>query len=255
MAGILRYFRRKSVARQPFPDAWRAILRGHTPFYAELSTEERVRFERDLLVFAQEKYFIGAGGLEISDEIRVVISAAAVRLVLHLDLSYYDRLTEIIVYPEAFLPPQEEDAYYGEVPEPTDFHLGESHQWGVVVFSWDDVLAGFEDPEDGHNTAYHEFAHVLDRATGDYDGTPALHRMSDYRTWAQVMAEHFSKLQDGLHGDALDDYGATNEAEFFAVATESFFETPAKLREQAPSLYAELARFYRNDPAGDHPAG
>ncbi len=210
------------------------------PFFDDLEPPQRERFLGDLKVFIHEKDFVGAGGFEIDDEVRVVVSAAAVRLVLHLDLSYYDRLREILVYPSAFRRPGEET-----------WILGEAHTWGTVVLAWQSVVLGLANEEDGHDTATHEFAHVLDRAGGAFDGTPELRARAHYRPWAQVMTKHYLSLRRGRRRarKVLRKYGATNEAEFFAVATEAFFEKPEQMREHTPDLFDELARFYRGRPA------
>ena len=196
-----------------------------------------------LKVFVWEKHFIGAGGLELTDEIRVVIAGVAVRLVIHLSLSYYDRLTEIIVYPyDAMRRPDDDD---------DDFALlGEAHAWGTVVLSWPAVIHGLGNPCDGHDTAVHEFAHVLDREGGSFNGTPRLRATEDYRVWGEVMTHHFFALKDRQRSQrsVLRSYGATNEAEFFAVATESFFEKPVQMKRVMPDLYEELQRFYGFDP-------
>lgn len=236
MFGLFRRWRRARLARRPFPAAWRVHLQQRVPFYQRLDEPQRERLETLTKVFVWEKYFIGAGGQEITDEIRVVIGACAARLVLHLDLSYYDNLTEILVYPSAYHHPGETDGVV----------LGEAHTWGTVVLSWDSVLAGLANPRDGHDTATHEFAHVLDIADGSFDGTPELRQGDDYRPWATVMSGHYQGLQRGRRKErkVLRDYGATNEAEFFAVATESFFEKPTQMQKQTPDLYAEMQRFY-----------
>lgn len=243
MFGLLRRRRRKRWAATPTPDAWHAILAERVPFYAELDGELRDRFLRYLKVFVWEKHWIEAGGMQITDEVKVVIAAAAVRLVLHLDLGEYDRLTEIVVYPSHYKHPDDD---HGIV-------YGEAHHWGTVVLSWDAVTHGLADPRDGHDTATHEFAHVLDRAGGVFDGTPTLRARAHYRPWATAMSRHFLKLRDGARRErrVLRDYGATNEAEFFAVATEAFFEKPRQMRDRTPELYAELQRFYGFDPAGE----
>ncbi|MFY0562753.1 M90 family metallopeptidase [Archangium lansingense] len=240
MLGLFRTLRRRRLLRRPFPPEWLGYLERRVPFFRELSPELRQRFLEQLKLFAWEKEFIGAGGFTITDEVRVVVSATAVRLVVHLDLSYYDRLREVIVYPDAF-----------RIPDRTGVVLGEAKNWGTVILSWQSVLAGLENPHDGHSTATHEFAHVLDREDGAFDGTPQLRQYSHYRAWASVMGEHFLKLREGrrLERQVLDDYGGLNEAEFFAVATESFFEKPRQMREKTPELYAELQRFYGWDPA------
>ena len=225
--------------KRPLPADWTGWLEARVPFFSALTVEERERFLRYLKAFVWSKHFFGAGGLELTDEHRVVIGAAAVRLVLHLDLSYYDRLTEIVVYPHAY-----------RHPDRTGAVLGEAQSWGTVVLSWPAVLNGMDDPKDGHDTALHEFAHVLDVADGSFDGTPELHRFGDYRSWAMVMSDAYLDLQRdaGRRRTVLREYGATNEAEFFAVASETFFEKPRQLREKAPDLYEELKSFYQVDP-------
>ena len=240
MAGPFRWFRRRQLLRRPFPSEWLSYLEARVPFFRMLSPELRQRFLELLKVFVWEKEFIGANGFLITDEVRVVVGATAVQLVLHLGLSYYDRLREIIVYPGAF-----------KLPERTGVVLGEAKHWGQVILSWESVLVGLSNPRDGHDTAAHEFAHVLDRADGAFDGTPRLREYSHYRVWAAVMDEHFRALQRGrpLERTVLDDYGALNEAEFFAVATESFFEKPRQMKAKTPELYEELRRFYGWDPA------
>ncbi len=242
MAGLFHSLWRRRLLRRPFPPEWLGYLERRVPFLGELAPEPRQRFLDLLKVFAWEKEFIGAGGFSITDEVRVVVSATAVRLVLYLDLSYYDRLREVIVYPDAF-----------RIPDRTGVVLGEAKHWGSVILSWQSVLAGLGNPHDGHSTATHEFAHVLDREDGAFDGTPNLRRYSHYRAWASVMGEHFLKLRQGrpLERQVLDDYGGVNEAEFFAVATESFFEKPRQMREKTPDLYEELRRFYGGESAPD----
>jgi Mlc titration factor MtfA (ptsG expression regulator) len=238
--GLWKKWKRRRLAGEPFPEAWLPILERRVPFFREIEGPMRERFLTFVKIFAREKDFVGAGGFEIDDEVRVVVSAAAVRLVLHLGLSRYDRLREILVYRQAFRRPGEED-----------WVLGESHTWGTVVLAWTSVVQGLANQEDGHDTATHEFAHVLDRAGGDFDGTPELRAGDHYRPWALVMTENFLALRRGTRRArrVLRHYGATNEAEFFAVATEAFFEKPDQMREHTPDLYAELARFYHWDPA------
>jgi Mlc titration factor MtfA (ptsG expression regulator) len=237
--------RRRRLVKQPIPEHWLPILQEKVPFYRHLSGDLRQRFLGLLKVFLWEKTFIGAGGMEITDEVRLVISSCAVRLILYLDLSYYDGLTEIVVYPYAYTHKEEGDAI-----------LGEAWDWGTVVLSWPAVLEGLTHPEYGRDTAIHEFAHVLDRGNGVFDGTPKLKAREDYRPWAQVMSRHFLRLRDGVPGEhrVLRSYGGVNEAEFFAVATESYFESARQMKEYIPDLYAELQAFYGGDPAAEEQA-
>jgi Mlc titration factor MtfA (ptsG expression regulator) len=241
MLDLLRRIRRRHLANRPFPEDWLDILKKRVPFFRRLSGPLLDRFLEFVTVFAQEKYFTPAGGMAITDEVRVVISACAVRLILHLDLSYYDRLTEIIVYPYIYKHPEDEAAI-----------LGEADDWGTVVLSWPTVLEDLAQPGQGHDTSAHEFAHVLDRmGNGAFDGTPKLKSRADYRPWAQVMSRHFLGLRGGDNKDrsALRMYGATNEAEFFAVATEAYFEKSRLMKRLLPDLYEELRAFYGGDPA------
>ena len=237
--------RRRRLVKQPVPEHWLHILQKDVPFYRHLSSDLQQRFLGLVKVFAWEKTFVGAGGMEITDEVRVVISACAVRLVVYLDLSYYDRLTEIIVYPYVYTHAEEEDAI-----------LGEAWDWGTVVLSWPAVLEGLAHPKYGPDPAIHEFAHVLDRGNGVFDGTPKLKAREDYRPWAQVMSRHFLRLRNGVSAElrVLASYGGVNEAEFFAVATESYFERPRQMKEYTPDLYAELQAFYGGDPAAEEQA-
>jgi Mlc titration factor MtfA (ptsG expression regulator) len=240
--GWLKNRARKRLLEQPFPEGWRAVLSARAPFFAQLEEPERTRFEQLLQVFVAEKTFIGAGGFAIDDEVRVVIAACAVRLVLHLDIDRFDRLSEIVVYPSAYQRPSEEPVF-----------LGEAHAWGTVVLAWDSVCEGLSLPHDGHDVVLHELAHVLDREQGSFDGTPTLRARAHYRPWALVMSEHFLRLRHDKAPEnaVLDGYATTNEAEFFAVATETFFERPEALRARLPDLYRELARFYRGDEKGE----
>ena len=240
MSSLWRRWRRKRIRARPIPAAWGDILARNAPFVARLSDADRARLLSDVQVFVAEKHFFGAGGLEVTEEMKVTIAASAVRLVLHLDLALYDRLTEVVVYPDAYVHPGQHDTAV----------LGEAHQWGIVVLSWRSVLAGLRNPEDGHDTAAHEFAHVLDGVDGAFDGAPRLRARDDYRAWSTVMSRHFARLraEDPRTSSVLRDYGAINEAEFFAVATEAFFERPDRLRERAPDLYDVLHRFYGDPP-------
>lgn len=240
MFGLFKRWRRRRLAKRPFPQAWLPIIESKLPFYPTYPPDQQERFRELLKVFIWEKHFIGAKGMLVTDEVRVLIAACAVRLVRFLDLSYYDRLTEIIIYPYVY----KHKDMHGAV-------FGEAHAWGTVVLSWPAVVAGLADPRDGHDTAAHEFAHVLDRADGGFDGTPELIASEDYGPWARVMSHHFQRLQDREKPErkVMRRYGATNEVEFFAVAVESFFEKPDRMKEDTPELYAVLQDFFGGDPA------
>jgi len=239
--GLFSWIRRRRAARMPFPEAWRTILRQEVPFYARLEPAAAARFEAKLQILARTKHFAGAAGFEVDDRVRVVVAAAAARLIMNMPGQHYDRLGDIVVYPDDYRHPG------GPLDQAV---FGEAHHHGTVVLSWAAVLAGLRNPDDGHDTATHEFAHVLDAQDGNFDGTPVLRCFAAYAPWARVMSVEFLSLSGKRRHkgkrarQVLRQYGATNEAEFFAVATEAFFEKPRQLRARHPELYAVLAEYY-----------
>jgi MtfA peptidase len=237
---LLRALHRRLLARRPFPEALRAHVERRLPFAARYDPEERERFERHLKVFLWDKRWEGAHGLTVTDEMKVVVSGAAARLSRNLTLDVYDGLFTLVIYPSHFKLP---DEHGGGVL------LGEARSLGSVCLSWDAVLGGLANPTDGRDTALHELAHVLDAATGAFDGTPELHGWGDYQAWARVLSKHYLALRQRPHRGVVRRYGAVTEAEFFAVATEAFFEKPLVMQRRAPDLYRELRRYYRVDPA------
>lgn len=238
MFALLRRFKRRRLASRPFPPEWNALVEARLPFAARMQPDERARFLTRLQVFALEKRWEGAHGLVVTDEMKVVVSGAAARLARNLPMDVYDGLSTIVLYDGHFRGANKDGITFGE-----------AHQWGLVVLSWDAVRHGLKNPTDGRDTALHEFAHVLALNDGGFDGTPALHDAADYHAWTRVFSEHYLRLRGRPHQHVLREYGALNEAEFFAVATELFFEDGARLLQKAPTLYEELVRYYRVDPA------
>jgi len=235
--GLWRSFRRKAFAREPLPAAWRATAEARLPFVAAFGAEERERFYRHLAAFARDKSWEGAAGLVVDDTMKVVISGAAARLSMNLDYDVYDRLRSVVIYPAGFLHPDRDGVVLGLV-----------NSFGTMVLSWDAVRRGIANPVDGQDTAIHELAHVLDLGDGAFDGTPPLERSTDYHAWVKAFSAHYRAFRKRPHKSILRKYAATNEAEFFAVATEMFFERPRDLLRKHPALYAELSRYYRVDP-------
>jgi len=243
--------RRERLRAATFPGAWLEIIDKNVPLCKRLSEADRRELYGHVQVFLAEKYFEGCGGLELTDEIKVTIAAQACLLLLHRDTDYYPRLITILVYPAAYLADTVQHLGAGTVLEGQEVRLGEAWKSGVVVLSWDDVRDDSLDIRDGRNLVLHEFAHQLDMEDGAADGTPPLDRRQ-HRSWAEVLGDEYERLRrDCVLGRStvLDKYGATDPAEFFAVATECFFETPGRLRRRHPELYAQLKAFYRQDPA------
>jgi MtfA peptidase len=243
--------RREKLRALPFPPEWRAILVAKVPYLARLTDAERVELEGHIQIFLAEKSFEGCGGLDLTDEMRVIIAAQACLLLLGRVTDYYPELASILVYPSAYVGKTTKHEG-GLVVEGDQARLGESSDRGVVVLAWDDVLRGAYDTKDGHNVVLHEFAHQLDQEDGSADGAPVLSRRAHYGTWSEVLGgeyEHLVEEAERHRKTVMDKYGATNPAEFFAVLTETFFEKPLQLRTKHPELYEQMRGYYKQDPA------
>lgn len=243
--------RRARLRATPLASADAALIDRNVPLVRGLDAADRAELHGIVQVLLDEKTFEGCGGLTITDAIRLTIAAQAALLLLHRDTAYYPTLNTILVYPHAYVADGEQVNPDGTVTAGPQTRLGESWHRGALVVSWSDVRAGAADPHDGRNVTLHEFAHQLDGDAGGMEGAPVL-PAGRYRAWARVLGEEFEQLRDDVHRghrSLLDPYGATNPAEFFAVATELFFERPAAMKQRHPELYAQLAGFYRQNPA------
>jgi len=250
--------KREETRARPFPESWRKTLARKFPFYARLNAADQRELEGLIQVFLDEKRFEACGGFEMTDEARVVIAAQACLLLLHRETDVYPNLTTVLVYPDTYVAKtrwREEDE---ESDRASRVRLGESWDRGQVVLAWSSALAGAANMHDGLNVVLHEFAHQLDQEDGAADGAPGLACEGvkacyvRYATWARVLGAEFERLRqrrDQGRRTVLDQYGATNPAEFFAVATECFFEKPRQMLKKHPELYEELKEFYRQDPA------
>jgi Mlc titration factor MtfA (ptsG expression regulator) len=251
--GFLKRRRRRNLRAQPIPPAWRSTLTRNLPVFRRLPLEDQAELLRHLQVFLVEKRFEGCGGLELTDEIRLTIAAQACLLLLHRETDYYPQLSTILVYPSTYLAQGERHLEGPIWEEGGEYRLGHTaRRLGVIVLAWDAAKRGAAHLSDGQNVVLHEFAHQLDFEDYSTDGAPALATQAEYLAWARVMSNEFKALRAAEEAGTptvLDTYGATNPAEFFAVATEAFFERPRALRARHPELYTELERFFRQDPA------
>jgi hypothetical protein len=251
----LRRRRRRRLVAEPFPEAWRAIIHRNVPHYADLDEGERARVRDFVQIFLAEKAWEGCGGLVLNDEIRVTVAAQAGLLVLGLPHEYYRNVRTILVYPSTVVTPDRPPGVF----EQPRIHsasgipiLGEAQTRGPVILVWDAVMRAARHPHDGHNVVYHEFAHKLDMLDGAPDGTPVLGSRAAIERWAEVCSRAFNDLRARVEQGSptfLDAYAATNEAEFFAVATEYFFDRPGQMQTVEPDLYGVLRDFYAQDPA------
>jgi MtfA peptidase len=254
-----KQWRRKKLLNAPFPPAWRHILEARVPLYSRLPEADRRELQSLIQVFMAEKNFEGCGGLVITDEIKLCITAQACLLLLHRRTDYYRALRSILVYPSKYYTRTVRHLEGGVVEERGVVRLGEAWHIGAVVLAWDAVCAGMADPEVGTNVVLHEFAHLLDFEDGHTNGTPLLDDTkwqwagkTRRSSWTETLTGEFERLRAKTQkGEEiyLNVYGTTNPAEFFAVATESFFEFPHKMKSESPKIYDELKQFYRQDPA------
>ncbi|MCG8614431.1 MAG: zinc-dependent peptidase, partial [Pseudomonadales bacterium] len=243
---LIRRFRSERFEHKPFPMEWERIINANVPIYKKLPVALKVQLRQLIKRFMQKKQFHGCAGLVITDEIRLTIAAEACLLLLNRPTNEYYYLQHILVYPAAYVAKQKGSNEHGIVEELQRSLAGESWTQGKVILSWDDVMKGSRNFTDGHNVVLHEFAHQLDQESGSANGAPLLGPNSSYQSWAQTLSHEFEKLRHasagGLH-TVLDYYGATNPAEFFAVATETFFEKPDALKHRHPALFNELKKF------------
>lgn len=248
---LLVELRRRRVRARPFPAAWREILRERVPYIRSMPADLQLQLKRHMQVFLAEKRFIGCAGLEVSEEMRVTIAAQACLLLLNRRTNYYRNLRQVLVYPGAFIVDRVQTDHTGLAHDDRQVLAGESWTQGQVILSWDDTLEGAAVADDGRNVVIHEFAHQLDQEKGHANGAPYLSHRSRYKRWSRVLNAEFAALQaraERGEETLLSHYGATNPAEFFAVASEVFFERPHAMAEQHPQLFGELAEFYRVNP-------
>jgi Mlc titration factor MtfA (ptsG expression regulator) len=250
--GFFKKRRHNRLMQKPMSEDWLEILRRNVPYYSCLSQDDQQRLQGLIHIFLDEKWFEGVGGLEMSDEIRVTIAAQACILMLNREEDLYPALRTIIVYPHTYHVQETIRRPEGTEIESSQIRLGESWSYGTVVLSWDNVLHGASDIHDGENVVFHEFAHQLDNENGVANGLPIFPSRSQYLAWARILGQEYTNLINRLrqhHSDVLRPYGAASPAEFFAVATELFFEKPIQLHSQHPDLYEQLHLFYQQDPA------
>ncbi|HEY4177803.1 MAG TPA: M90 family metallopeptidase [Kofleriaceae bacterium] len=243
--------RRARLLETPFPAAWTVILTSNVSAYGKLDEEHQQRLRDLVQVFVDEKHWEGCGGLELTDEMKVTIAGSACLLILGRDHDLLKEIESILVYPSAVTMPDRPQGFFESGARVqglgTDV-LGVAHMGGSMVLAWDNVMQGALNETDGRNLVMHEVAHKIDFLDGAADGTPPLDTVEQRRAWAHACSEAFLAHKSGEE-HVLRAYATTNEAEFFAVATEMFFERPDKILKELPALYAVLRDFYQLDPA------
>ena len=242
--------RRRHLANHAWPTEWTETL-DRLPLYQRLPTADRPRLRDITQILLHEQRYEGCGGQRIDDEVRVTIAAQAALLLLGIEHNYFSNASTVLVYPAAFVNPIPQASAGGLVRVGVAAH-GEAWQRGPVVLDWDATAHGTANGEDGRNVVLHEFAHKLDMLDGYADGHPPQRSRGHTRRWQVALGAAFTKLQAADRkgrASVLDKYGATNPAEFFAVATEAFFEKGPVLKRKRPDVYEVLADYFGQNPA------
>ncbi len=229
--------RRRAALAGPFPEEWRTTLLEWCDLFERLPADWRARFEDGVRVFLAEKRITGIG-VEVNDELRLLVAASAVALSVGWPDYPWSQLSEVLLYPDDF----DRDYTIGGRER-----VGETHAWGTVILSAPALLESFEYPDDGYHVGLHEFAHLLDLEDAGFGGIPAGLEGARARDWVAVAAKEMEKLRHGR--SVFDDYGAHDPAEFLGVAVEAFFERPQDVRRRHGEVYAILSHYFRQDPA------
>ena len=246
----LKVKHRNQIKQKPFPGKWKEFLNKNVELYRILPENLKNQLHDDIKIFLDEKTFEGCGGMEITDEVRVTIACEACMLLLNRKNNDFPNLSSILVYPHPYVA-KSYSAIGGHYAVKPSARAGESWTGGDVVLAWDYVKHNAMNGEDGENVVLHEFAHQLDQEDGEADGVPILQDKSRYAKWGRVLGKEYTLLRDSVEHQrktVMDAYGATNPAEFFAVATETFFEKPKQMKRNEPELYEELKEYYRLNP-------
>lgn len=249
----LKARRRKRIIREAdLGDcAWQNVL-DSLPVTHNLSRAEKQRLRDLVILFLHEKDFSGAGGLELTQHMRLVIAAQACLIILNLGIDYFAGWGSIIVYPSVFRPERSYTDDAGVVHQNSRVLSGEAWDKGPVILSWDNAQPPLYSSINGSNVVIHEFSHKLDMLNGNANGMPPLHENMNMTNWASDFSVAYETLCSGLRngiGSPVNPYAAENPAEFFAVLSEAFFTIPERVSQAFPAVYLQLKAFYRQDPA------
>jgi len=245
----------EKIATMPFPEAYRIFLT-RLSHYEKLSSEEKREIQVSILRFIYTKTFVGAKDLAVTDEMKVLIAFHACLLLLHIETeNCYNNLKTIIIYDHPVMIDKVQNS--GGIFSKEQFLISGQSANDTVVIIWNEARHEMYHPRHD-NVILHEFAHEIDFMDGEIDGVPPMER-SRYHEWTSVLYKEFNRLSDIAQKNRdwgkyklIGEYAATNEAEFFAVITERFYESPQSLKKHFPDLYDELKAFYHIDPAGKY---
>ncbi len=236
-------WRRERIVHTPFPEAQRAILLKDVEAYRSLSAADRARFEGEVAIFLAEQNIAGLRGEPVDEELRVLVAASATIIAFGRPGFRYPTTRDVVVYEGSF----DESYRVGAEAKEGAPILGMVHGSGPILFSAQALRQGFRNAHDALNVGLHEFAHVLDFEAGHANGIPSFMPWGAVRPWLHVMHAETTRIH--RHQSILRDYAGTNDAEFFAVATEMFFEQPERMKDKHAELYALMVTTYGQDPA------
>lgn len=223
---------------------WSDFLLSHVAFYQRLDEPQRHEFEHRCQLFLATTAVEGGVDVEVTDEDRLLVAASAVIPVWGFPGWHYFNVRAVFLLPAAFNP----EFQCGAPDSRITGMVGTGPMAGKVALSKPDLHAGFANQKDKHNVGIHEFVHLVDMADGALDGFPE--RLENYRTsdaWFSLVQQKIGEMEQNKTG--IPEYGATNQAEFFAVASEYFFERPQLLKKKHPQLYGYLSDFYQQNLA------
>ncbi len=244
---------RAALLATPLSADTHQIIETQVPIVGRLPVDLRAKLDGKINLFLKQVSFHGCDGLDVTDEMRLSIAAQACLLVVNSD-TWYDNLTTVLIYPNAFKSRQQRRSGY-VVTEKEIVRTGESWDRGPVILSWAHSRKGALNDHDGQNVVFHEFAHQIDDLSGGTNGVPVLGAGQSYSDWERVfLAAYDAHVNAVEHGRAtvIDPYGATGHEEFFAVSVEVFFERPAALKASEPEVYDQLSNLFRLDPVAWH---
>ena len=265
-----RWMQSPSVA---IPDSLWASTLTSLPFVARFTTNERQQLRVLAAQLLADKQMSAAAGLELTSAMQVSIAVQACLPVLNLGLDWYRGWKSIVVYPSEFLVPRSVTDDDGVVHEYVEPIAGEAWDGGPLVLSWEDAQQSATGAGAAYSVVIHEFVHKIDLLDGAADGVPPLtatHKALSPDRWRSVLHQTFDRfveeldliddeLPDDLDPESdevdrhyahlpIDPYAAHDEAEFFAVSSETFFVDPARLHDAFPEWYALLSQFFLQDP-------
>lgn len=248
LTGLLFSFlskkRKKKIIPGPFPEGYRDILTKQVPFYQQLNESNKTEFEKRILQFLGQVRITGIK-TNVEDVDKVLIAASAIIPIFNFPGWEYIHLHEVLLYPDSFDHEFQQEGGNRSILG----MVGNGALNHVMILSQLQLRQAFINKTGKENTAIHEFVHLVDKTDGDIDGIPAFIMERKYiQPWLQLM-QHEIKLINEDKSD-INPYGATNEAEFFAVVSEYFFERPTLLKEKHPALYNLLEKIFCKPQAG-----